>query len=105
MISLGLVILCRITGSMCLWRTLSIIFVVFVEKLFCRLSIWSLIFCVCAMLFSNLRAWYIVFCVCFNVRRKVEDASVKTAGFPKVVNAAQTQFLSLCDLGGGPGGG
>jgi hypothetical protein len=30
---------------------------------------------------------------------------VKTAGFPKAVNATQAQFLSLCALGGGPRGG
>ena len=30
---------------------------------------------------------------------------MKTAGFPKAVNATQAQFLSLCALGGGPKGG
>jgi hypothetical protein len=36
---------------------------------------------------------------------QVEDDSVKTAGFSKAVNVTQTQFLSLYELGGGPGGG
>lgn len=30
---------------------------------------------------------------------------MKTSGFPKAVNATQTQFLKLCELGGGTGGG